>query len=316
MEFKRLENPCIDDSSYVTVTNMGHLQEVQYLQRKNNAATIIKVDKDKYFVVNTGEVKEFKHTETRKDSFNSLRQTFKKLRYLINANFTGAANELHVTLTYAENMTDTKRLKTDFNNFIKKLKYKYKDTTIDYINVIEPQGRGAWHCHLLLRFNDLPKIYIDNKELATMWGKGFVTIRSLKDVDNIGAYLSAYLADLDVYADDKGILQVGEETYQYMAKGGELGQIVDKIAIDENGQAVTKKVVKGGRLHLYPPGTNIYRKSKGIKEPDREVMTYRKFKKKVGSAKPTYVSGLQLISEDDKEFQNTIIYEQYNLKRQ
>lgn len=317
MEFKRLENPHIENSSYVTVTNMGHLQEVQYLQFKNNTATIIKVDKDSYCVVNTGEIKEFKHTETRKDSFNSLRQTFKKLRYLINANFIGAPNELHITLTYADNMTDTKQLYNDFDRFIKKLKYKYKDTTtIDYINVIEPQGRGAWHCHLLLRFNDLPKIYIDNKELATMWGKGFVTIRSLKDVDNIGAYLSAYLADLDVYADDKGILQVGEETYQYMAKGGELGQIVDKIAIDENGQAVTKKVVKGGRLHLYPPGTKIYRKSKGIKEPDREVMTYRKFKKKVGSAKPTYVSGLHLIAEDDKEFENTIIYEQYNLKRQ
>lgn len=317
MEFKRLQNPQISDSSYVTVTNMGHLKEVQYLQHKNNSATIIKVDKDSYYVVNTGEIKGFKHIETRKDSFNSLRQTFKKLRYLINANFIGAPNELHITLTYADNMTDTKQLYNDFDRFIKKLKYKYKDTTtIDYINVIEPQGRGAWHCHLLLRFNDLPKIYIDNKELATMWCKGFVTIRSLKDVDNIGAYLSAYLADLDVYADDKGILQVGEETYQYMAKGGELGQIVNKITIDDNGQAVTKKVVKGGRLHLYPPGTNIYRKSKGIKEPDREVMTYRKFKKKVGSAKPTYVSGLQLISEDDKEFENTIIYEQYNLKRQ
>lgn len=317
MEFKRLENPQISDSSYVTVTDMGHLQEVQYLQRKNNTATIIKVDKDKYYVVNTGELKEFQHIETRKDSFNSLRQTFKKLRYLINANFIGAPNELHITLTYAENMTDTKQLYKDFERFFKRLKRRFKDsTTIDYINVIEPQGRGAWHCHLLLRFNDLKKVYIDNNELATMWGHGFVTIKSLKDVDNIGAYLSAYLADLDVYADDNGVLQVGEETYQYMAKGGELGQIVDKIAIDENGQAVTKKVVKGGRLHLYPPGTNIYRKSKGIKEPDREVMTYRKFKKKVGSAKPTYVSGLQLIAEDDTEFRNTIIYEQYNLKRQ
>lgn len=318
MEFKRLDNLQIDDSAFVTVTDMGHLQEVQYLQHKNSSATIVKLDKERYYVVNTGEVKTFTHMETRKDSFNSLRQTFKKLRYLINANFIGAPNELHITLTYADNMTDTKQLYNDFDRFIKKVKYKYKDiTTIDYINVIEPQGRGAWHCHLLLRFNDLPKIYIDNKELATMWCKGFVTIRSLKDVDNIGAYLSAYLADLDVHADDKGILQVGEETYQYMAKGGELGQIVDKITIDDNGQAVTKKVVKGGRLHLYPPGTNIYRKSKGIKEPDREVMTYFKFKKKVGSAKPTYVSGFQLISsEDDKEFDNTIIYEQYNLKRQ
>ena len=63
---------------------------------------------------------------------------------MINNNFTGKPNELFVTLTYAKNMTDTKRLYTDMNKFIKRLKYKYKESSdIDYLAVVEPQGRGA-----------------------------------------------------------------------------------------------------------------------------------------------------------------------------
>lgn len=316
IDFERIEKPKIPSGATVTVTDMGHLQEVQYLEKQNTKATIKKIDKDTFAVVSTGEVKAFEHIENRKGSFNSLRQTFKHLRYLINANFKGQPNELHIVLTYAENMTDTKRLYKDFERFIKRFKWAYKGKTdIDYINVVEPQGRGAWHCHLLVRFNNLDSIYIDNKTLANMWGNGFVTIRSLKGVDNIGAYLSAYLSDLDVTVDESGIVSLSEETYKYMLSGGKLGDMVDKVTVDENGQAISKKVIKGGRLHLYPPGMNIYRKSKGIVEPTRQMMCYDDFVKKiVQTATPHYVSGLSLTDEEN-DYKNKIIYEQYNLLR-
>ncbi|MGW7157742.1 rolling circle replication-associated protein, partial [Streptomyces sp. NPDC054887] len=62
-------------------------------------------------------------------------------------------------MTYKKNMTDTKKLYSDFQNFIDRLRYKYKkESSIDYLSVVEPQGRGAWHCHVLMRFNDLDKI--------------------------------------------------------------------------------------------------------------------------------------------------------------
>lgn len=313
MHFEKLNNPIIQSTDWVTVTDMGHLQEVQYLQKKNNKATIIKIDNDSYYVVSTGEIKSFSHSQNRKDSLNSLRQTFKKLRYLINANFKGALNELHIVLTYAENMTDNRQLYKDFDKFIKKLKYTYKN--IDYINVIEPQGRGAWHCHLLIRFNDLDKVYIDNSWLREKWGHGFVTIRSLKGIDNIGAYLSAYLSDLDVTVENDTIVNLSDETTMYLLNGGQLGELVDKVTVDNSGKTVSKKVIKGGRLHLYPPGMNLYRKSNGIVEPDRSVMLYGTFKKKVGeSANPHYQTGIHL-SDDTNGYDNIIIYEQYNLKR-
>jgi len=295
-----IEQHVIKPKDIVTVTHMNHMIEVQYMEKMNSKNNIKKLDKNRYVELATGEIKEFKHSETRKDNYNSLRQTFKKIRYLINNNFTGAKNELHITLTYAENMTDTKTLYVDFKYFVERLRTRYKDeSSLDYMCVVEPQGRGAWHCHMLVRFNDLSEIYIKNADLAEVWGKGFVTIKSLEGNDNIGAYLSAYLADLDFDS---------EMDYGSMLKlHGESREIETKIVDGKE-----KKFIKGGRLHMYPPGMNLYRKSKGIVFPERKKMTYENIKKIVGPANPHYEKTYKVEQED---FENTIHFQQYNLKR-
>lgn len=280
----------IGENDVVKVTKMNHIIEVQHMEKMNRKANIKKLDKDTYVELATGEIREFERSENRQQNYNSLRQSFKKLRYLINNNFVGKANELHITLTYKENMTDTKRLYSDFDKFMKRLKYKCKGkTTIDYISVVEPQGRGAWHCHLLIRFNDMDKVFVKNAELRAIWGLGFVTIKPLKDIDNIGAYLSAYLSDIEL---TEGV------------------KVDDALTVKE---VEGKKYIKGGRLHMYPPGMNIYRKSKGIVAPEREEMRYKDIKKVVGSVKPHYQKSYHIENED---FQNTINYLQYNTKRE
>lgn len=279
----------------VTVTKMNHILEVQHMEKMNHVAHIKKLSKDEYVDLGTGEIKEFNHSENRKDNYNSLRQTFKKLRYLINNNFEGKRNELHIILTYDENMKDTKRLYSDFKRFMMRLKRKYTNTTVDYINVVEPQERGAWHSHLLIRFNDLDKIYISNSDLSKLWEQGFVTIKSLNEVDNIGAYLSAYLSDVELTDNTVGIALQESRDVQI--------KIVD-------GQP--KKFVKGGRLHMYPPGMNLYRKSKGVEMPERKNMKYRELKKIVKHSQPHYSKSYEIEKDD---FSNTIQFEQYNLKR-
>lgn len=291
--------PGISPISRVTVTKMNHLVEVQHMEHMNRTNHIKKLDKDNYVNLKTGEIGEFKKGEVRSDSYNSLRQTFKKLRYLINNNYTGAGNELHITLTYKENMKDNKRLYADFDKFMKRFRYKYGKQygSIDYMTVVEPQERGAWHHHLLVRFNDKvgSKIFIPNNEVAEIWGHGFTNIHSLKGVDNIGAYLSAYLADVEV---------TSENIHNAVAKKKE----IKVVEIDGK----EKKFIKGGRLHLYPSGMNLYRKSRGIEMPERQEMKYEDIKKVVGSAEPNYTN--QIVVEQD-DFTNTITYEQYNMKR-
>lgn len=291
----------IKDTDLVTVTVMKHIIEIQHMDKMNSKNHIKKLDKDRYMDIETGEIKEFEHSENRKDNENSLRQTFKKLRYLINNNFEGAGNELHITLTYKENMTDTKQLYEDFKNFIKRLRWSYKKkTTVDYLTVIEPQGRGAWHCHVLMRFNDLDKVYIKNKDLRALWGLGWVTIKSLKDVDNIGAYLSAYLTDVEFTEENleeksmKNFLRQEREISTKIIEGKE------------------KKFIKGGRLHMYPPGMNLYRSSKGVKKPIRQKMKMKMTKKIVGCQKPHYQKSYHIQID---EFEKNITFIQYNTKR-
>lgn len=294
----------IKGQKIVKVTDMGNIKEIMYLEKRcSNPIQIKKISKNEYVVLSTGEVQEFKSTNNRSEGVKSLRRTFKCIRELINTNFIGLANELCFTITYKENVTDPKVLYKDFDKFIKKLKYKYK--SVDYINVVEPQGRGAWHCHILLRFNDYNKIYIPNKEIASMWGHGFVKVKAIKkDIDNLGAYLSAYLGDIEL----------NEENIMKCLNDGsiKIGQPLNVKEVDVDG--VKKKFLKGGRLHFYPTGMNIYRCSRGIKRPTVVHMSYEQAKKIVGAGTPTY-SSCTIIQDDDGNTVNSIIHEQYNLKR-
>jgi hypothetical protein len=304
VKITRNDDVLIHPDDIVKVTKMNHVVEVQHMDKMNHKANIKKLDKNRYLEISTGEIKEFQHSENRQQNYNSLRQTFKRLRHLITHNFTGKPNELFVTLTYREDMKDTKRLYKDFDKFMKRIRYKFKDeTTIDQLNVVEPHASGKWHCHLLLRFNELDRIYMPNEfdsegnpvnaPLYELWGQGWVRIKSLKNVDNIGAYLSAYLADAELT----------EENYfsTVVADG--------KAEIKE---VEGKKFIKGGRLHMYPSGMNIYRKSKGIVEPEPEMMKFKHVEKVVGSAKPHYQKAIHI---ENGDYQSTISYLHYNTKR-
>lgn len=299
-KFEHVEAKKLKNFYEVKVKRMNNIIEVVHIEKEGIGGLdkIRKLNKNEYLIIDTGEVKEYAKSENRGQNISSLKKTFKKIRDLINNNFTGAANELHVVLTYAENMRDAKQLYEDFDKFIKRFKYRYK-YDIDYISVVEPQGRGAWHIHLLLRFNGLDRVYIPNEEIADVWGHGFAKTKSLHGIDNIGAYLSAYLGDIEMTDDVK----------KDMAMNGRIN--IKEIEVE----GVKKKFIKGGRLHFYPPGMNIYRKSKGIKFPDEQYMKFSDVKKIVGPAKPTFEKTIIIKdSETDRTF-NEITYQSYNLKR-
>lgn len=301
---KKFKIPDIDENKLIKMTDMGHIKEVMSIEKLTlTPPPITKIDKDLYMLNETGEVKEYEHTENRSQNVDNLRKTFKKIRQIINYNFGSKANELAFTLTYRENMTDTSKLYNDFKRFFMRLRRKYgKD--IDYFSVVEPQGRGAWHCHVLLRFNALEQIYIPNDDIAKMWGQGFVSVKALKkDVDNLGAYLSAYLGDIEITDENRKVM---DECCPHDSGTCEIK------TVDVDGEK--KCFLKGARLYLYPTGMNIYRKSRGIKVPESTYMPYSQAKKIVGPATPNYKSMVFIVDNDDTDI-NNIIYEQYNLKR-
>lgn len=294
MEIHKVTDRQIAEHELVTVTKMNHVVEIQHMEKRNTKCHIKKLDAERYVDIETGEIKEFERTENRSQGLNSLRQTFKKLRYLINNNFVGAGNELFLTLTYANQTSDHLQVGKDYDAFLRKLKRHYKGvTTIDAIKVLEPHASGNWHMHVLLRFNDLSTVYIPNETLRDIWGNGFVTIQSLRDVDNIGAYVSAYLSDIEVPDDYSGLS--------------------DEVVVKEV-EGKSKKFVKGARLAFYPSGVNLYSKTKGVVYPERVDMRYKDIKKVVGAGTPHYRNSIA-ITDEEKDYTNTITYEQYNLKR-
>lgn len=276
----------IHPDDFVTVTLMNDIYEVQYLQKSNRQNNILKIDSDRYVIKSTGEIKYYEHTETRNQSENSIKQTMKKLRYLINANFSGRKNELWATLTFRDTKIakQPKSIYKEFNKFIKRLNYKYQNK-LDYIAILEPHGISAgdiskwhgFHLHLLLKSNSA-SLYIPYQEFEEIWGLGMCRIERLKNIDNIGAYLSAYLTNAEIS--------------------------------DTNLEK--KKYIKGSRLWLYPKGTRIYRKSKGIKYPKRIKMPYSSARELIG-IEPHYTKTYKITGNNN--FENIVVFEQYNKKR-
>jgi hypothetical protein len=203
--------------------------EVLGMERKVKQS-IKRLNKEQYEVLSTGDIREYKKNPLKQK--DSLVKTFNKLRGLIRCNFDEKSeNQLFITLTYAENMQDEKKLYTDYEQFYKRLKRKHKECDFEYITVAEPQGRGAWHLHLMLKATNKEVLYIDNKELTELWRKGMTDVERLKS-DDVGTYYVAYFTDVI-------------------------------------GQAPTdsKKSKKGSRLSYYPKDFKFYRCSRGIKRP-------------------------------------------------
>lgn len=288
----------------VKVTEMGNVIEVQYMSRRNCKQTIQMLQGGEQFVIcATGEIKDVEHHNTRKDNKKGLYKTFANARAVINANVTDVSKVRWCTLTYAENMTDPKRLYEDFRKFNMRFQTYCKVhgySKPEYIVMMEPQGRGAWHAHLLYIWQDQKAPYISNQDFRELWGHGFVRIKKLDNVDNVGAYLTAYLGDMEI--DEMDVSKaVGKQC-----------KVVE--VEDEDGKKVKKAIVKGARLDLYPANFNMLRCSRGVKRPVTEMMSQEEASKKVSAATKTFESAIKL-TDHENDFETVIIREQYNKVR-
>lgn len=321
MGVRKAESPIVFDSSVpCKVTTMGNVIEVQMMQKKNHDSVILNVDKDHYCDKRTGEILKKNHIEHRGQDEKSLRKTFAKVRAIVNTNVTDPQKCLWCAFTYSQEdktpMTDIKRLHGDFKRFwmrFKRFCTKYDYGVPEYISIAEPQGTGSWHLHVIFVWDKkapfipnepntpcapwIPKVF-----MSELWGQGFTSTKKIDNCDNIGAYLSAYLGDMPLdEAQENGVLTPNctVETKKYL---------------DSDGTLKEKKFIKGGRLYLYPPGMNILRTSKGIKQPTVEIMSQKNAEKKVSGATETFKTAYEIL-DDDGHVINSISKAYYNTKR-
>lgn len=291
--------PC--NQNFIFQKHSGHISEITVLLKEPAPPTTKKIDKDNYVNILTGELFEFLHINDRSESTKSLRATLKSLRDLINANCYDPTRILWATLTYKENMQDPEQLRTDFQTFYQRLTYWYTSrsrTPPKYISVVEPQGRGAWHVHLILIYPEKAKL-LPRKTLEELWEHGFVDIKRCANCDNLGAYFSAYLADLPV--DDYDNLPAVQKELLFTG-------LLPEKKVNE------KRYIKGGRLHLYPPGMNIFRHSQGLEQPTSEKNCTIDFIKE-NSKFETYRRYFDIFDDEGKKI-NTVCKIFFNMKRE
>jgi hypothetical protein len=99
------------------------------------------------------------------------------------------------TMSFKEDIFDLKQANKEFNKFIKRIEYHIK-RKVHYTVIARfqdgkrPGGKvggrdGVIHYHAL--FYDLP--FVPHEKLTTIWGRGFVWINAIDDVDNVGVYM-------------------------------------------------------------------------------------------------------------------------------
>lgn len=247
-----------------TVSTGRVLRIVQY-ERLRRESYIVKLPGKQYVIKKTGEVlPEKERAKTRNQNLRYVRQSMQHGRDMINTNVLDLEKTLWVTFTYAENMQDEKRVRLDFQHF--KRDYEKIVGKFKYIMAVEPQLRGAWHMHVFMIFSEIP--WIDYNDIIRIWGKGRVEVqRMYGDVDNLGAYVSAYLCNLPL-----------QEKAQ--KEGGHNLNVVK----DREGHLYEKS----RRIYMYPAGMNIFRFSRGLKKPDEEYVDIREAEKKASAGTLTF----------------------------
>jgi hypothetical protein len=103
-----------------------------------------------------------------------------------------------ITFTFKENEQDVTNANIIFTNYIKRLNYHYfgtKDSVAKYVVVPEFQERGAVHYHAI--FFNLPLVNkrkeFESGEFAELWGQGFIKIKLMQNIPNVGLYMTKYM---------------------------------------------------------------------------------------------------------------------------
>lgn len=189
--FEKAKGYKIADDKVVKVTRFdnGDIKVKGSKNTQSNLSDYRKLNKDEYMDKKTGEIKKYKKTKDRKAS---IKNSMKNLKDIIRNNFTGGTNELFITLTCEELINDYNIVCELARKLFTKLKKIYKG--LEYVFVMEQQARESWHVHAWVKDTQHKKLFIDNEEIAQLWGKGNTKTKRVnktdKDVNNINNYMT------------------------------------------------------------------------------------------------------------------------------
>lgn len=184
--------------TYRKVIVSGDVMEVYSYEKEPTNNPNFELKNDEYNALDLENTKlettpEDRTEERRKQTVRDARNLTRRLTLMNFGN-----NDKFITLTYKKNMQDLTQADKDFKDFILRFKYHMKIKRFKYIAVREKQKRGAIHYHMICDWdvelvNEEEIRYYERLLGEKVWKHGFVDIKPITHVDNVGAYIIKYM---------------------------------------------------------------------------------------------------------------------------
>lgn len=156
-------------------TDLGKSSKIVSMSNNSTSGSCIKkLNKYEYIDTRTGERKYYNLDKP--VNIKDVKRKVRKYEEIVIYNFTGGKNELFITLTCRDKITDLKVIKDRYKEFLKNIQTDYKG--LECIALFETTSNSYWHIHLFLKYVDTSKVLtIPHQDLLNKyWGYGAVHI--------------------------------------------------------------------------------------------------------------------------------------------
>lgn len=165
-------------------------------------SSIRKKSKTEYIDLETGEIIEVKKHSDNRASSENIKRLYKSMKYLqrlLQLNFSGAENEIIITILYDEKFSTLDKCYKDIKKFYSKLKTRLKIDLV-YVIVVNFRSKENVYYELWLKAPTENKLIIDNSMLEEIWKNGKIFCSKIVDIieqsnyikDNSLNYFPAY----------------------------------------------------------------------------------------------------------------------------
>lgn len=150
---------------------------------------IKKIDAEHYKNLKTGKTYRYEHhrKNLKPMSTSAYNRSVRELERLVLGNFFNANEGLFLTLEYDNIMLDYSATQKDYTKFYDNLKYYFKThygiEKLIYIKVVEDDGNGSIHFHILLKAQDGTPLEISEDTLRKLWGQNSVSVKAITKIE-------------------------------------------------------------------------------------------------------------------------------------
>ena len=167
-------------------TDLGNSSKIVSMSHQNTSGSCIKrIDKYTYYDKRVDEIKYYDLDKP--VSIKDVKRKVRKYEEIVMYNFQGGKNELFITLTCRDKITDLKVIKDRYKEFLENIQKDYNN--LECIALFETTSNSYWHIHLFLKYVDTSKILtIPHQDLLNKyWCYGYVhIIRNFNTFKNLG----------------------------------------------------------------------------------------------------------------------------------